>query len=65
MPVNYFVDVRKTTKQMLLKFIEENKDKPVKQILALFSLRVGLKVSTLEIYLQELIDAGLVEEEKK
>ena len=64
MPVSYFVSVRQQMKVQLLEFINANNDKPMKQILALFSLKVGLKTSTLEQYLKELKDANLVVDEK-
>lgn len=60
MPVNYFVNVRQQTKVQLLEFIQTNPDKPMKQILGLFSLKTGLKTSTLEVYLRELKDANLI-----
>jgi len=62
MPVNYFVHVRQKTKLQLMDFITGNQDKPMKQILALFSLKTGLKTSTLATYLRELKDANMIME---
>ena len=62
MPKNYFVDVRMVTKKQLLKFIKDNiKDHSITKILGLFSLKTGLRVSTLETYVKELRDAELIE----
>jgi len=61
MPTNYFVNVRMVTKKQLLKFITENKDQPLNKTLGIFSLRTGLKVSTLQVYVDELRDAELIE----
>jgi len=49
------------TKQQLIDFIQQNKDKDIKQILGLFSLRTGYKISTLEVYVKELKDAKIIE----
>lgn len=61
MPINYFVNSRMVTKQQLIDFIQQNKDKDIKQILGLFSLRTGYKISTLEVYVKELKDAKIIE----
>jgi hypothetical protein len=61
MPRNYFVDVRRQTKNQLLEYIKEHSEWDKKRILAQFSLRTGLKVSTLEVYYNELFDAGMIE----
>ena len=62
MPKNYFVNVRLKVKQQLFEFIQQNKEKNMKQILGLFSLKTGYKVSTLLTYVDELKDAGLIDE---
>jgi len=64
MPEGYWVKVRKIQKQQLLDFVKANHDKPMKQILALFSLKTGLKVSTLQVYINELKDANLIIDER-
>lgn len=58
MPLNYFVNVRQQTKNQLLEFIRANPDKPLKEVLGLFSLKTGLSVSKLEVYVRELQDAN-------
>lgn len=60
MPVNYFVNVRQQLKVQFLEYLKANPDVPIKQALALFSLKSGLKVTTLQIYYQELKDANLI-----
>lgn len=60
MPTNYFVNVRQQMKLQFLDFVNANQDKPMKQVMALFSLKTGLKVSTIDTYLRELRDANLI-----
>lgn len=61
MPDNYFVNVRRIQKQKLLEFIQQHKEYSLKRTLALFSLNTGLRVTTLQVYIEELKDAGLIE----
>lgn len=61
MPENFFVNVRRVEKQRLLDFLNQHKDYPIKKTLALFSLQTGLRVTTLQVYIRELQDAGLIE----
>jgi len=58
---NYFVNVRRIQKAELLRFIQEHKDISLEKALGLFSLKTGLKITTLKIYLYELKSAGLIE----
>ena len=64
MPVNYFVNVRQQLKLQLLEFIKANKDKTLRQLFALFSLKTGLKVSTIQTYFDELKDANMILEDE-
>ncbi len=62
----YFVNVRKEQKKQLLKFIiEEKKNKDIDEILGLFSFKTGLKVTTLQIYIDEMVMAKLIKIENK
>jgi len=60
MPRNYFVDIRRQTKNQLLEFIKSNPDLSKRKALGQFSLKTGLRVATLEVYYNELIDAELI-----
>lgn len=62
---NFFVNERKQNKIEFLEFINANLDKPMKVIIGLFSLRTGLRSSTIEIYLKELKDANLIIDKKE
>jgi hypothetical protein len=64
MPENYFTSIRRQQKQNLLEWLRDHKTQSTKEALATFSLKTGLRVATLEIYLKELIDAGAVIENK-
>lgn len=65
MPVNYFVEVRRLQKQTLLDFINAHNDLSIKKIVALFSMKTGLRISTIETYVQELKDADLIITDKE
>ena len=60
----YFVRIRKEEKNLLLETITSNPDKTLRQILAKYCNETGIKLSTLQIYLDELIQAGLIKDRK-
>lgn len=60
MPKNYFVNIRQQIKIELLDFINKNTDKEIDKVLALFSFKTGYSVRILNVYLEELKEAGLV-----
>jgi hypothetical protein len=57
----HFTETRKFTKQRLLDFIKNNRSMPIEKILAIFSLQTGLKTSTLQVYVMELKEAGVLD----
>ena len=56
----YFVELRKKEKDLLLRFITKHKKKKLPVILALYSHETGMKITTLEVYAEELQRAGLI-----
>jgi hypothetical protein len=55
---------RKMRKQEILNLINEmkqDKENTMSKIVAIYSLRTGIKASTIEVYVKELRDAGLIE----
>lgn len=61
MPTNFFVEERKKIKQQLLEFIKQKPETPIRKVIGIFSLRTGLKASTLEVYIEELKQAEVIE----
>ncbi len=62
---NYFVEARRRNKIQLMDFLtKNNKELTLKQALGQFSFKTGLKVSTLQQWTDELIDAGYLKIEK-
>lgn len=62
---NPFIAQRKQHKLQLLGMIDQLKGRSVEQIIALFSLKTGLKRSTIREYWHELEDAGVIENGKR
>lgn len=58
---NYFVNARRIDKNFLMDFIKEHPDQDVNKLLALYSLKTGLKMTTLKVYLRELKEAGVLD----
>ena len=62
MSSNYFVNARRLQKKQLLEFIKQKQNTmSLNKILGIFSLRTGLKVSTLSVYVNELKMADLID----
>jgi len=61
MVINPFLEMRKRLKLGLLDFLEQNKNMPLRQALAIYSLKTGLKLRTIKAYYVELLEAGLIE----
>lgn len=58
---NYFVEVRRKSKMKFHQFILENADKNMTTIIGLFSYQNGYRRATLEAWVDELKDAGILE----
>jgi len=54
MVLNPFLEQRKRMKQLLLEMLQKNKNLSVEQILAIFSLKTGVRIKTAKEYLEEL-----------
>jgi len=63
MPVNFnpFVEQRRLHKLKLLDMIQKNKGMEREQLIALFSLQTGLKRQTVKEYIDELEEAGILQ----
>lgn len=59
--VNYFVKKRRDDKLKFLEFLRKMDKTPVEKRIALFSLRTGFRIVTLNIWFDELQQAGLIE----
>ena len=57
MPSNPFVEQRKAMKIQLMKFMRGNQGMEEKRIVALFSMKTGLRTETIRSYLTEIKDA--------
>ena len=61
MVINPVLEMRRRLKLGLLEFLEQNKNMPLRQAIAIYSLKTGLKIQTIKQYLKELIEANLIE----
>jgi len=59
---NPFVEHRRLHKVQLLELIQKTKNLPIEQVIAIFSLKTGLKRATIREYLDELEEAGLFDQ---
>ncbi|MEM2614609.1 MAG: hypothetical protein QXO15_10395 [Nitrososphaerota archaeon] len=59
--INPFVEQRKQLKLMLLDMIKRYGELDAERIIALFSLKTGLKRETIKEYWKELEEAGVIE----
>ena len=62
---NPFVEQRKRHKLDLYDLIKKNRGVSKEQLIALFSLRTGLKRETIKGYIEELKEAGLIMEDER
>jgi len=62
---NPFVEQRRRMKLDLLEMMQRNPEMEESQIVALFSLKTGLKRDTIRLMLEELQEAGLFKENVK
>lgn len=58
---NYFVETRRKNKMQFFDYVKEHKDEwETPKILAMYSFQTGFRKSTLETWLDELVEAGLL-----
>ena len=61
-PENFFVLERRRQKNELLNYIREHRDTTnIDRCLGEFSMKTGLRVAVLRVYLEEIKMAGLIE----
>jgi hypothetical protein len=65
MAYNPFVEQRKAMKMQLMKFMLENKGMSEDKIIAIFSLKTGLKGKTIKEYIEEIKEALEIEVTQK
>ena len=61
MAYNPFVEQRKAMKMQLIRFMSENKGMSEDKLIAIFSLRTGLKGKTIREYIGEIKEALEIE----
>ena len=61
---NYFVEVRRQQKQQLLELLNKNTEKPLSQLLGVFSMNTGLSMNVITRMLDEIKMARLCKHEE-
>ena len=64
---NFFLIERRSRLNWLMDLMNKNKDQPFSKIKGIMILKTGIKGNTVEEYIRDLMDAGLIEwnEEKR
>jgi len=60
MSLNYFVEQRRKDKQNLLKMFRENNGEDENKLIAVFSLKSGLRMETVKQMVEELKEAEVI-----